>query len=631
MAVFRIHLVAAALAAAACTAHAGCNVGDNFDRLTGLGCESGRPATLDDVVRRAVEKTPNAIETNDGHVFITSQNVKQNVTDLLGRKAAAKLFDEQADNLKSLDESISPRLLDVERKSVKNVAELLGELVEGNKQVTASTDKNTREIVKELAAIRSAMGAKSTSVTAGVVQFVTKCVPTGVCGGTAEEEINAVLAGDAFEHVQGIYKCKWTNPAKKVLMSPAVAKTAGPEGFAIVTCAAPPHGPDYVTGKTWTSQVDIMQNSAVLKYGGKSGENKVDFRASPPTITGVPTATIETSIGVDSAKFSFALKINDPDTKPSDLKITVQTTNTKFMPGSSIKIGTPAADGTRVFSVTPDIKNKGSQHMTIKITVSVEDKFGLKAAPAVINAYVKVSEPLMKLCTTDGAKRTWVDSGWWDNSGTHASQNAATMEKLIAYRGDVKTAAYNKPVGGGVAIIAYIGTKEVGRATYNIMKEFQGNSLRQMVASGSFDNKVIGKWDKARSSTNRPMRTNHLNSGHDDIDMFVDTSWDLVTRHSGLGGAHSNRMRLGTKYTNAPNPYNPLRHGGGHTFGGIGGTHYHGSWQVDFEAAPITAYCNPRNQYGNNAFHRHRSHYVYSSCTQSQKKTINVDYIIIKT
>ena len=64
----------------------------------------------------------------------------------------------QAENLKSLDESISPRLLDVERKSVKNVAELLGELVEGNKQVTASTDKNTREIVKELAAIRSAMG-----------------------------------------------------------------------------------------------------------------------------------------------------------------------------------------------------------------------------------------------------------------------------------------------------------------------------------------------------------------------------------------------------------------------------------------------------------------------------------------
>ena len=32
----------------------------------------------------------------------------------------------------------------------------------------------------------------------------------------------------------------------------------------------------------------------------------------------------------------------------------------------------------------------------------------------------------------------------------------------------------------------------------------------------------------------------------------------------------------------------------GHTFGGIGGTHYHGGWQVDFEAAPMTAYV-PRN------------------------------------
>ena len=39
--------------------------------------------------------SPYAAHAAAGHVFITSQNVKQNVTDLLGRKAAAKLFDEQ--------------------------------------------------------------------------------------------------------------------------------------------------------------------------------------------------------------------------------------------------------------------------------------------------------------------------------------------------------------------------------------------------------------------------------------------------------------------------------------------------------------------------------------------------------
>ena len=36
-----------------------------------------------------------------GHVFITSQNVEHNVTDLLGATAANKLFAAQAKNLKT--------------------------------------------------------------------------------------------------------------------------------------------------------------------------------------------------------------------------------------------------------------------------------------------------------------------------------------------------------------------------------------------------------------------------------------------------------------------------------------------------------------------------------------------------
>ena len=58
-----------------------------------------------------------------GHVFITSQNVQQNVTDLLGQSAASKLFAAQAEGIAkvgqtvtALDESISPRLQSVERK-----------------------------------------------------------------------------------------------------------------------------------------------------------------------------------------------------------------------------------------------------------------------------------------------------------------------------------------------------------------------------------------------------------------------------------------------------------------------------------------------------------------------------------
>ena len=49
-------------------------------------------------------------------------------------------------------------------------------------------------------------------------QFVTKCIPSGVCGAVEPEEINSVIAGAAFENVKGIYTCKFTNDKNKVSM-----------------------------------------------------------------------------------------------------------------------------------------------------------------------------------------------------------------------------------------------------------------------------------------------------------------------------------------------------------------------------------------------------------------------------
>ena len=138
------------------------------------------------------------------------------MTDLLGQVAASKLFAAQADDLKTLDESISPRLLNVERKSVKSVADLLAELIASNGKATSVITSVSEKVVGELAEIRKKIGAKSTSVEAGVVQFVTKCVPTKVCASAGGEEINAIVAGDCFQDVAGVYECRFTNPAKKV-------------------------------------------------------------------------------------------------------------------------------------------------------------------------------------------------------------------------------------------------------------------------------------------------------------------------------------------------------------------------------------------------------------------------------
>ena len=45
------------------------------------------------------------------------------------------------------------------------------------------------------------------------------------------------------------------------------------------------------------------------RYGGKTGENKVDFRASAPTLTGAPSSPVEASIGSNKGKFDFSLKV----------------------------------------------------------------------------------------------------------------------------------------------------------------------------------------------------------------------------------------------------------------------------------------------------------------------------------
>lgn len=50
------------------------------------------------------------------------------------------------------------------------------------------------------------------------------------------------------------------------------------------------------------------------RYGGKAGRNGVKFHSSPPTISGAPTGEVKASINADNGKFSFTLKINDPDT-----------------------------------------------------------------------------------------------------------------------------------------------------------------------------------------------------------------------------------------------------------------------------------------------------------------------------
>lgn len=48
-------------------------------------------------------------------------------------------------------------------------------------------------------------------------------------------------------------------------------------------------------------------------------------------------------------------------------------------------------------------------------------------------------------------------------------------------------------------------------------------------------------------------------------------------------------MRVASRISTQQGPRS-CRGGGAHTYAGIGGTHYHSGWTIDFEASPLVAY-----------------------------------------
>ena len=112
-----------------------------------------------------------------------------------------------------------------------------------------------------------------------------------------------------------------------------------------------------------------------------------------------------------------------------------------------------------------------------------------------------------------------------------------------------------------------------------------------------------------------------------DGSLQIDTDFELVVRHRGWCRQDDGQARLSIHTTNAALCKNGVWNG--HVFGGIGGTHRHSDWQVDFEAAPTTGYCDPSNRYGSDVYKRHSNNYVFSSCGGSANaRRVNIDYMI---
>jgi len=228
-------------------------------------------------------------------------------------------------------------------------------------------------------------------------------------------------------------------------------------------------------------------------------------------------------------------------------------------------------------------------------------------------------DPLMiKLCTTDGKKQTF-DAGFWSNNNLMSADKA---KSFTTHKGDIKTKQYLAPMGKRLEIRAYIGTKKLGSAFYDVLPAYQKRSLKFMVHDNNKNNIMFAKRDNDASASDKPIQGTHLkqqggNAGQQPYDMFLDTRGDLVARHKDYYGASSH-----TRLSSTDNS-------GGrrcHVFSGIGGKHACGGyWRIEFEASPIIGYCSTYNKYGTDHGPNTRPH----NCRGGGFKQTNVDFAIL--
>ena len=158
----------------------------------------------------------------------------------------------------------------------------------------------------------------------------------------------------------------------------------------------------------------------------------------------------------------------------------------------------------------------------------------------------------------------------------------------------------------------------VATASYDIDQKYQGNSLYELTASNKFQNANIGKKNKGRS--HGAIKGKYGDGGQDGNcrpnagDGFIDNDWELKVRVRNLYNNQDEWDRVAFNYQKCK---------GGHIFGGIGGSHYHGGWTIAYEAMPVVGYCNTWNGYGrdgSNSNNPRNGAYPYRNCGGSKRR-----------
>jgi len=324
------HLMLAALAAfcGAALAMKPCSEADHaVNFITGEPCPDDA-----EKARRSVNVQPQIV-TEQGHVVIKTGGVDVNVTDTISGAGATKLFASQDAKLGEVDAKTDA----VQRRSEKNVADLLAELIVNEKNTKDAIDTNIADLVKESAEANKNSKAQSAELLKAMAE-IAKASSASEAEGDKDKATGAAwyplkgakkmsdLGGDvlrinfpvgreliADDRVK-IYQCKFTlldakgSPTKDTRVSAAVSAET-PRTFG---CVSPQWGQGGALpkAKAWNTAVAVLENDRLMP-SPKSGTTVGWVPNAPKAV--FPNPSYKVSGGKNTKKaFSVDFKIDYP-------------------------------------------------------------------------------------------------------------------------------------------------------------------------------------------------------------------------------------------------------------------------------------------------------------------------------
>ena len=463
-----------------------------------------------------------------------------------------------------------------------------------------------KKVKEELEKLRKANPAGSTG-TSFIATAASCLVGSDVtaCGTMGNMHAVAAVEGELYANVGNIYSCTfgWSG---ETWATEGVAMAASATGkLSAVACATPKLTVAQVakvaqsTAKNkFAATLVIKEGATEIKFTGNSGKNTVTFVTESPELQVGPPAEVTiygTSLtGGKTFVPNFMIKITDADTASDLLVKGFKASGMNSQIISSIALQAVVGQA-GMYQLA--IKGPGKVG-TMSIKCVVADPNGNQVSFSFKLVSAALPNVLIKLSTHRGNKvRGWHDTDFWC-PGDESEVEGASSKSHKNFGKDIRTVTYFQPVGKRLDIEHYRDSKTTiyAAASYDISSTYQKISLKELLCNPKYQKKSIGKKNKARSRGKKSYYGSMLSTNCGGCcprkgDPFIDdrSGDQLVVQGEKTYNSRIDKQRL-------INNYNGCR--GGHIYGGIGGTHEHNGWGIDYEGMPVVGYCNTHHGYG---------------------------------